>query len=149
MDKKLKQLEEEQKQLLRQIESGKSYTPKKQKNELLQFFIGLLLLGGGLFWIFQSVKVSTTWGSFYRLGGFSVPNGAVIIPLLIGIVMLFLMDRKIFGWIVTAIGILVILITIIMSVRLYFVSTSLYEYVLMFGAVAVGSGLVLKALFKK
>ncbi len=146
MDKKLKQLEEEQKQLLRQIQSGKSYTPKKQKNELLQFFIGLLLLGGGLFWIFQSVRVSTTWGSFFRFG---IPNGAIIIPLLIGIVMLFLMDKKIFGWIVTAIGILVILITIIMSVRLYFVSTSLYEYVLMFGAVAVGSGLVLKALFKK
>ncbi|MGN0621234.1 MAG: hypothetical protein ACI4I9_05140 [Porcipelethomonas sp.] len=154
MDDKLRMLEEEQKRLMEEIDrnnrriSGKS-TPKKEKNELLQFFIGLLLLGVGLFWVFQTVKVSTLWGSFYHIGGFSVPNGTVIIPLLIGIVMLFMMERKIFGWIVTALGVAIILLTVIMSVRLYFTTTSLFNYVMMFGFIAVGGALVLRALFKK
>ncbi len=154
MDDKLRRLEEEQIKLMEEINrnnrriSGKS-SPKKEKNELLQFFIGLLLLGAGLFWIFQTVKVSTSWGSFYHLGGFSIPNGTVIIPLLIGIIMLFMMERKIFGWIVTALGVVIILLTVIMSVRLHFTSTSLFNYVMMFAFVAVGGALVLRALFKK
>ena len=104
MDNRLRKLEEEQKKLMEEIDrnnkriSGKS-DPKKEKNILMQFFIGLLLLGAGLFWIFQTVRVSTNWGYFYpSIGSFHIPNGTVIIPLLIGIVMLFLMEKKIFGW---------------------------------------------------
>lgn len=153
MDRKLKQLEEEQRRLMNQIEQNNhKISPdykKHEKNSLLEFFIGLLLLGGGLFWVFQSVRVTTFWGSFYRLGGWSPPNGVVIIPLLIGIVMLFMMRRKIFGWIVLAIGVLAILITIMNSVSFHFVSQSLFSYILMFGFVAVGAALVLKSLFAK
>ena len=100
MDNRLRKLEEEQKKLMEEIDrnnkriSGKS-DPKKEKNILMQFFIGLLLLGAGLFWIFQTVRVSTNWGYFYpSIGSFHIPNGTVIIPLLIGIVMLFLMEKR-------------------------------------------------------
>lgn len=156
MDKKLRQLEEEQRRLMEQIEKNdrkiypERYESSGKKNYLLEFFIGLLLLGGGLFWIFQSVRVTTSWGGyFYRLGGFGIPNGVIIIPLLIGIIMLFMMKRKIFGWIVTSIGILAILISIITSVSLHFISQSLFSYILMFGFVAVGAALVIRALFAK
>lgn len=157
MDKKLKQLEEEQRRLMEQIESNNKRLRtdygtggSHEKNDLLAFFIGLLLLGGGLFWIFQSVRVTTSWGSyFYHIGSWGVPNGVIVIPLLIGIVMLFMMRRKIFGWIVVSIGILAILISIMSSVSLRFLSRSLFEYILMFGFVAVGAGLVLKSLFTK
>ncbi len=155
MDNRLRKLEEEQKKLMEEIDrnnkriSGKS-DPKKEKNILMQFFIGLLLLGAGLFWIFQTVRVSTNWGYFYpSIGSFHIPNGTVIIPLLIGIVMLFLMEKKIFGWIVTALGAVIILMTVILRVRFYFTSTSLFNYVLMFGFTAVGAAMVLRALFKK
>lgn len=157
MDKKLKQLEEEQRRLMEQIESNNKklrgdydISSSHGKNDLLAFFIGLILLGGGLFWIFQSVRVTTSWGSyFYHIGSWGVPNGVIVIPLLIGIVMLFMMRRKIFGWIVVSIGILAILISIMSSVSLRFLSRSLFEYILMFGFVAVGAGLVLKSLFTK
>lgn len=154
MDKKLREMEEEQRKLLREMEqlkkeSGIGKKPKHEKNILIEFLVGLVLLGVGLFWIFQSVSVTSSFGGFMRFGGFYAPNGTVIIPLLIGIIMLFLMERKVFGWIVTAIGIAVILIAIIMSVHLRFNGGSLYNYILMFGFTGVGGGLVIKSLFKK
>lgn len=155
MDKKLRQLEEEQRRLAAEIDkNNRIINPESSSNggkgSLLEFFIGLLLLGGGLFWVFQSVRVTTAWGSyFYRIGGWGVPNGVIIIPLLIGIIMLFMMKRKIFGWIVTSIGVLAILLSIMNSVSFHFVSQSLFSYILMFGFVAVGAALVIKSLFAK
>lgn len=153
MDRKLKRLEEEQRRLMEQIESTNRSlgidSKRHGKNDLLEFLIGLILLGGGLFWIFQSVRVTTSWGTMWRIGGFSMPNGVIIIPLLIGIIMLFVMRRKLFGWIVVAIGILAILLSLMNSVSFHFISKSLFEYILMFGFVAVGAALTLKALFTK
>lgn len=149
MDKKLKRLEEEQRRLMKDLERGKNIESHNSSGSLLQFFIGLILLGAGLFWIFQSVHVTTSFGAFFHIGSWSAPNGTIIIPLLIGILMLFVMDRKIYGWIVTAIGAAIILISIITSVSFYFRGGNLFNYIMMFGLTIVGSGLVLKNLFKK
>lgn len=149
MDKRLKKLEEEQRRLMKEIEKGNYSKKNSNSGSLLQFVIGLVLLGAGLFWIFQSVHVSASFGSFYHIGSWAAPNGTIIIPLLIGILMLFLMDRKIYGWIVIGIGIAVILIAVITSVRLHFSGGNLFNYILMFSFTVVGGGLVLKNLFKK
>lgn len=127
--------------------------PRKSSSDLLQFFIGLILVGVGLFWVFQSVEVKTGWlmGLGSLGGGWSrIPTGVITIPLLIGIVMLFFMERKrIFAWIVTVIGILIILLAIILSVHITMKSMPFFNYVLMFGFIAAGSGLLLKTLFRK
>lgn len=159
-NKDLKQLEEEQRKEYAKLKAYSAYLESensskhssKSNGDPLQFFIGLIILGIGLFWVFQTAEIRTTWGgysSIFSLGSWNVPNGTVIIPLLIGIVMLFLMDKKIFGWIVTTLGIIIILLAIVMSVRIVFTRTSLFNYILMFGLIAVGGGLVLKNLFKK
>lgn len=121
------------------------------RNDLLSFFIGLLMFGGGLFMVLQNAQVSSSWGYgyFYHIGSWGIPNGLIMLPLLIGIVMLFLMDRKIFGWIVTVLGILFILLTIIMSVHISWRTTSVYVFIIMFGLIAAGGGLMLKSLFRK
>ena len=133
--------------LLKKSEGSSS----KSSGSLWQFLVGLILLGAGLFWIFQSVSVSTGYGYGYLfgIGDLHIPSGTVIIPLLIGILMLFLMERKIYGWIVIAIGVVIILLSIIMSVRLHFRGGSLFNYIMMFSLTLVGGGLVLKNLFKK
>lgn len=123
----------------------------KNKNDLLQFFVGLLMLAAGVFMIFQNLTISSSWGGgyFLHIGSFGLPNGTIFIPLFIGIVMLFLMDRKIFGWIVVAVGIVIILAAVLMSVHMRWRSTNAYMFVLMFGLAAAGGGLVIKQLFKK
>lgn len=144
MDRKLKKLEKEQRRLMKQINYDNN--PKKKSSpSFLQFLIGLIMLGAGLFWIFQSVYVTSS----FHIGGLTAPNGTIIIPLLIGIVMLFLMERKIYGIIIIAIGIVIILISIITSVRLFYHGGNLINHTMMFGLTAVGGGLVLKNLFKK
>lgn len=131
----------------------KDYNEKRNrnKNDLLNFFLGLLMFGGGLFMILQNAQVTTSWGYgyFYHIGSWGVPNGMIMLPVLIGIVMLFLMEKKLPGWIVTILGIIFILFTIIMSVKITWNTTSAYMFILMFGLVAAGGGLMLRILFKK
>ena len=123
---------------------------KKNKNDLLTFFAGLLMFAGGVFMILQNVIVRTSLGtSFYHIGSWNVPNGLIMLPVLIGIVMLFVMDRKIFGWIVFGLGILFILLTVIMSVSISWKTSNAYVFLLMFGLAAAGGGMLMKVLFSK
>ncbi len=123
---------------------------KKNKNDLLTFFAGLLMFAGGVFMILQNVIVRTNWGtSFYHIGSWNVPNGLIMLPVLIGIVMLFVMDRKIFGWIVFGLGILFILLTVIMSVSISWKTSNAYMFLVMFGLAAAGGGMLMKVLFSK
>jgi hypothetical protein len=73
----------------------------------------------------------------------------VLLPAVIGIGMLFMMERKIFGWIVLAIGIAIILASVFLTTHLYWKTTSAYTFIIMFGLAAAGAGLVIKQLFKK
>ena len=73
----------------------------------------------------------------------------IMVPLIIGIAMLFLMDRKVFGWIVVAIGVIIILAAIISSVHIHWRTTNMYMFILMFGMVAAGGGMMLRELFRK
>ena len=102
--------------------------------------------------IFQNLSITSSWGGggyLFNIGGFYLPNGTIFIPLFIGIVMLFLMNRKIFGWIVIAVGLVIILAAVLMSVQMRWRTTNAYMFVLMFGLTAAGGGLVIRQLFKK
>lgn len=122
----------------------------RNKNDLLQFFVGLLMLAAGLFMIFQNLDVRSSWGTgFLHVGGYSLPNGLIFLPIIIGIVMLFLMDRKIFGWIVIAVGIIIVLAAVIMSVHIRWRTTNAYIFIVMFGLAAAGGAMVIRQLLKK
>ena len=122
--------------------------PENNENELLQFFIGVILLGVGLFMLSKRVMVH---GSLYswRIGGFNLSSGTVTIPLIIGIIWYFFNSKSVIPKIVITLGVIFIVVTIIMSVRINFVATSMFDYILIFGMAAAGSGLLLKTLFKK
>jgi len=118
----------------------------KPGNSLLTFFVGLLLLGAGLYMISNQVSVSSSFG-WFRVGGVSIPFGMTTVPLIIGIIWMFVKPDSVIPKIVIVLGVLFILVSIIMSVRLYFARTTLYEYILMFGMTAAGIGLMLRTLF--
>lgn len=126
----------------KQVESETSYT----RNDLKAFLAGFLLASLGLLVIFKSTSVSASWYS-WRLGSFSLPGGTTTIPLLIGIGMQFYNPKSIWGKLITFLGLAFIVITIIMSVHIRFNSTSLFNYILMFGATVAGIGLMTKGLF--
>ena len=137
-EKQLKALEEAVRQ--EQETGGKtakkhresSSAAAKESHPLASFLIGLVLLGAGIFWVLNSFVVSFSWGSLW--GGFgmntSLATGLMLVPLLIGI------------------GLLAILVTLLTSVRFRPVSASLWQYVVMFGMIAAGCGLVARGLLK-
>ena len=135
--------------------SERSYQPSQNakgssNNELLEFFIGFLLLGGGIYWVLNSFEVSSGFGyGYYSFFGLRITGGVMLIPLLVGIGLLFFLDKKVIGGFVTALGLLVILISLLSSLTFHARYNSLYVYVLMFGMIAAGAGLLIKSLFKK
>jgi len=117
-------------------------------NELLQFFIGVILLGAGLFMLSKRVMVHSSW-YVWRIGSFDLSSGTVTIPLIIGIIWYFANPKSIGSKILITLSVIFIVLSIIMSVRINFVTTSMFDYILIFGMAAAGSGLLLKTLFKK
>ncbi len=118
------------------------------KNELLQFFIGIILLGAGLFLLSKRVVVRSAWYS-WSLWGFDISSGLVTIPLIIGIIWRFCNPKSIVAKVIIVLGVVFIVLTIIMSIQINFMATSMYEYILIIGMSAAGTGLLLKTLFKK
>ena len=102
-------------------------------NDLLLFFIGM---------------VHSSW-YIWRIGGFDLSSGTVTIPLIIGIIWYFFNSKSIIPKIIITLSVIFIIVTIIMSVRINFVTTSMFDYILIFGMAGAGSGLLLKTLFKK
>ncbi len=155
IDKEMKKLEDEIKSEKKKAHTeatvAEASATKKSSNPLLDFCLGFLLLGGGLYWIFNSFIVTFAWGSLWSGFGInaSLTTGLMLVPLLIGLGLAFFMEKKTIPGIVIALGILIILITLITSVRFRPLSTTLWQYVLMFGMVAAGAGLLAKSLFKK
>ena len=78
----------------------------------------------------------------------SLATGLMLVPLLIGIGLLFFLDRKWIGWVVTAIGLLAILVTLLTRCGFVQCRRSLWQYVVMFGMIAAGCGLVARGLLK-
>ena len=120
----------------------------KQENELLQFFIGIVLLGAGLFMLSKRVMVHSGW-YVWRIGGFDLSSGTVTIPLIIGIIWYFADSKSIVPKIIITLSVIFLVISIIISVKIYFVTTSMFDYILIFGMAGAGAGLLLKTLFKK
>ena len=109
-EKQLKEMEEQMRREQasqkkeKQGRSAKPYAVKKESHPLASFLIGLVLLGAGIYWVLNSFVVSFSWGSLW--GGFgmntSLATGLMLVPLLIGIGLLFFLDRKWIGWGVVA-----------------------------------------------
>ena len=96
----------------------------------------------------KRVMVHSSW-YIWRIGSFDLSSGTVTIPLIIGIIWYFINPKSVLSKIIITLGVIFIVVTIIMSVRINFVTTSMFDYILIFGMVAAGSGLLLRTLFKK
>ena len=121
---------------------------EKKDNDALLFFIGVILLAAGLFMLTKRTVVHTSWLS-WRLGGFDVSSGVVTIPLIIGIIWYFAKPTSKIAKAIITLGVLFIVLTIIMSLRINFITTSLFDYILIIGMAAAGAGLLLRVVFKK
>ena len=87
-------------------------------------------------------------GTFFGLWGWSRPAGfgLTMLPLLIGVGVLFFDGKSKLGWFLTAGGMLTILAAVLMSLSIRWEPTSLFNTLLMFGLLAAGVGLIARSL---
>ena len=115
----------------------------KRDNELTEFILGIVFLAVGLFMLSKRVIVSSGF-SIFTIGNFDLTTGTIVIPLMIGIILYFLKPKSIIPKIIIILSIIFIIVSIIMSVKLHFVPTSLFDYLLIIVLISAGTGLILK-----
>lgn len=117
---------------------------KKPKHELMTFVAGIVMLVAGLFILSQKVIVSSSF--FSSFGGLSiwgarVSSGMVVIPLIIGIIWMFMTDSfasKVFS----ALAGLLIVIAVILSTNIHLTSMTLFDWLVILVLIFGGLGFV-------
>jgi hypothetical protein len=107
-----------------------------------QFFIGLVMAVVGVYLLLNQVQVTTSFWSFGRFGGF----GPTLLPLLVGVAFLFYNGKSIIGWLLTGLGLAIILAGILMNLDIYFRQTTLFNTIVMLGLLFGGLGLIARSL---
>lgn len=106
------------------------------------FLVGFAMaVAGG--WLLTN-QVTVTSG-FWQLWGHST-FGLSLLPLMVGVGMLFFNGKSVPGWLLTLAGAVIILVGILVNLDIYFRPTSLFNTVTMLVLLAGGLGLVAKSL---
>jgi hypothetical protein len=106
------------------------------------FLIGFAMACIGGYLLSNQVSVVGSYWSFYGTSTF----GITLIPMLIGIGMMFFNGRSVIGWLLTVAGALFILAGVIANMHIYFQPTSLFNTLVMLILLVGGLGLIAKAI---
>jgi hypothetical protein len=132
-------------------ETGASFAGRKKfegpggtPGGAIEVLVGLLMMGIGVYIVFNHVTVHTSFWRFY--GGPGTSFGMTLLPLLGGIGVLFFNGKSVLGWLLTVGGIAVILVGVLLNMDIYFRPTTLWETILMFGLIGGGIGVFARGL---
>ncbi len=107
-----------------------------------EFFLGLVMVVIGAYLITNRILVVSSYWSY---GGYSM-FGLSLLPLIIGIGILFFNGKSIVGWILLFLGVVIIFAGVLMNLHIYFQATSLFATIVMIVLLAGGIGLIFRAL---
>jgi hypothetical protein len=108
------------------------------------FLFGLALMVVGGYLLMDRVSVHGGYWSWFGSGQSSF--GVTLIPLLLGIGLLFYNGKSFFGWLLTGGGLAVIFAGIISNLQIHFRGTSLFNTLVMLVLIAAGLGMMFRAL---
>ena len=107
-----------------------------------EFLLGAAMVVAGGWLLTNQVTVSSGYWQLWGQSAF----GLSLLPLLLGIGLLFFDGRSVWGWLLTAAGAVIIVTGIIVNLNVYFRPTSLFNTLVMLGLLAAGVGLVFRSL---
>jgi hypothetical protein len=110
-----------------------------------EFLAGLAMAVGGGYLLMNQVTVSS---GLWQLWGYNA-FGISLIPLLIGVGLLFFDGRSKLGWVLTVLGSLVIVLGILTNLTIFFRPTSLFNTMIILVLLAGGLGLIARSLRAK
>ena len=106
------------------------------------FLFGLALTVAGGYLIMSHTQIGSGYWSWWGTNTF----GLTLIPLIIGIGLLFFDGRSIAGWALAGAGALIIFVGIIVNLQISFPQTSLFNVIVMLTLFAGGLGLIARSL---
>ena len=104
------------------------------------FGLGMMIAGGYL--IMNQVQVTSAYWRWWGANTF----GLTLLPLVIGIGLLFFNARSIAGWLLAGGGAVIIFVGILVNLEIYFRPTSLFHTIVMLTLFAGGLGLMARGL---
>jgi hypothetical protein len=107
-----------------------------------QFFVGLAMAVAGGYLLTNQVTVTSGFWGYFGAHTF----GLTLLPMVIGLGLLFFDGSSTPGWVLTIGGAIVIFVGILMNLRIYFEPTSLFHTLIMLTLLAGGLGLVARSL---
>lgn len=112
---------------------------------LAPFLIGLALFVAGLYLLFQQVDIN---GGYFSWGGGNAQDrsfGLTLLPLLVGIGVLFWDGSSKLGWILAGLGLLLIVVGIIANLQIHFRRTTLFDTLMILAMIAGGLGTIVRS----
>lgn len=107
-----------------------------------QFLIGFALAVAGGWLLMNQVVVS---GGSWAIWGYN-SFGLSLLPFILGVGLLFFDGRSVLGWLLVLAGLVIIFAGVIVNLRVYFLSTSLFNTLLMLVLLFGGIGLIARSL---
>ncbi|HVV83082.1 MAG TPA: hypothetical protein VHE35_08370 [Kofleriaceae bacterium] len=109
------------------------------------FLFGLAMLAAGLYLLFQQVDVH---GGYFAWGGWNRDRsfGLTLLPLLIGVGLLFWDGASKAGWLLAGGGLLLIVVGIVSNLQVHFRTTTLFNTLLILAFIAAGLGMMLRSM---
>lgn len=117
----------------------------KDNNDVVQFFVGLVMTVVGGYLFMQNVEVYTTSIFSFSLLGRSM-DGLIFVPLIASVIYLFYKYNTM-SKICCGISLLLIIVNVIMNLRLHWRAASLFATIIIFVLLFGGIGLLAKVLF--
>lgn len=125
-----------------QSNTGKFKGPGGTPGGLGLFVFGLALAIAGGYLIMNQVQVTSGYWSWWGTNTF----GLTLLPLVIGLGLLFFDGRSIAGWVLAGGGAVIIFVGILANLQIYFQHTTLFNVIVMLTLFAAGLGLMARAL---
>jgi hypothetical protein len=107
-----------------------------------EFVFGLVMTCVGGYLLLDRVTVA---GSYWNLWGGS-SFGITLIPMLLGVALLFFNGKSVIGWLLTVAGALFILAGVIANMHIIYQATSLFQTLVMLVLLVGGLGLIARSL---
>src|SRR5688500_18521773 len=98
------------------------------------FFFGAAMAAAGAYLLLTRVVVASSPWSLWGVNAF----GLSMLPLVVGVGLLFFDGRSLPGWALTALGALIVVVGIVANLRMYFRPTTLFDTLLMLVRLAGG-----------
>jgi hypothetical protein len=107
-----------------------------------EFLLGFVMACAGGYLLTQQVTVTSGFWTFWGYNAF----GLTLVPLLIGVALLFFNGRSRVGWLLLIGGATILLAGILINLEIYFRQTSLFNTLLMLVLLFGGVGLIARSL---